>query len=305
MTRYLKKSLAFTIVTFIFTFIQAIWFFVVLLAGEDIGISYGQGVQYLNAKGQIATAIIFGTSFLLQIIHIVVNNKQRKQKHYEEAGFRVELYEKMIKGMNEIQNQKDQDLRTHVATNINGKTFARIITNPRSKLDTLSKKIEGTILKCAEENVGIVTTTLAYRMQDYENAWGRWENVDLSSDVKDPGELAQDIKSTFHSVVNGKSFRFYNDKRVGYKEDRYSGNENDTGSIMCWYVPVIISEKTYAEAVFSLSTKKQFLKSNKKKEKKLEEVLETILAKYEKILKCELLFFYIEKMNSFCDNDLR
>lgn len=280
-----------SVFSFIFSTIPAVYFVVVELRGQDLGLSDSSGCMKPTA------VYIFWGSVVITIIYNLVQEIKKKSKHKKNVNGQKFL-NKIIASTNNICKKKKENMYDYIAK-YSERQYSKnpywIINKPNKQIKCILDEIVLLMSEVLDQSRDEVGVSIIYTFDDIE-----WKIIHKNlSGSKVKNEIIEDPKSTInHLITQKKSYVYLADKFKAAKQGKYILNRKDNsnskpGSIMSFVLPfdelnfkAILSITTYGKIMCKQSDKKQI------------DMLRLMIKPFKVRLKLELLNLFIKEQHA-------
>jgi hypothetical protein len=285
----------------IILFLPSIWFPAIInLCGNVLHMTSEDGKKTnLTLFGIVVTGIVYVLVLAILLWNSRCANKEddKHQKEIESIQSSYSQLNYILSCVHSICDNQFDMLKNTFKTSIN-------CTDPSKQIEIILQKISDCLADVSKMDSKKINVALAYKISNGPEDWC-WAQYSRTDGGLPLPELKGNCGTTFYQIFSGnREFVFYNSKIDAEKESHYVFDAKDksyrnSGSIVCKKINVATPEKTYVEAILSITTYgKKFVPDDNEK---LIEVVESnirdiILPEFELRIQIELAQFCLQKL---------
>ncbi len=285
----------------IILFLPSIWFpLIINQFGSALLMTYTQGGKTsLTVFGILSTLLVY----LLVLVLLLLNSKSANReelRNQEQLNAIRSSYEQLNYIISCINNIGNNELNMI----LNGLAYPGEDLDHSKQIEIILQKIADCLANVSKIESKKINVTLAFKLTDCCKPWC-WSEYSRTDGGLPLETLLSNDRTTFHQVSSGsREFIFYNSKIKAEENEHYVFDAKDksyrnVGSIICKKINIGSSEKTYIEAVLSITTYgKKFVPDDNENLIEIVEsnIRDVIIPEFELHIQIELAQIYLQKL---------
>lgn len=269
----------------------------------------------LTIWGLITTILLSSIVIFITFTHNLYMNRIENDIIDKKEG-EIQYLSTVMENIDKICSEKLSVLKRKIADD---KMRADIISNPNNQLKRIITGINECLVKLLnnrENNFKFkdFSVTIIYSFPQEDKVW-RWLEGMGEKEMELKTLLSSDSTSTFNYLLKtNKPYYFNNNKEKAKADGQYEYSPQDTvssdlnevvGSIFCYRYKIIESEKTYIDAIISISTqRKRFSKDESEICRNVRDnMISLVKDTFGKRIGIELTLLYLQYLKSLEKND--